>query len=258
MRKRLVLALTAILCVIGVIGFSPKTLLAADNKTEIEVSGEVDGQDEWLNQVKSFIESSWNQTDFENLISSYSDQLEESDIKKYNSWAKLQKEAGEYKNIVSADFSMEDNDTVTVIKAVVDYKNEKLLFTFKVGDSKEDITVEKYKEPEPESFATTMKNAGINTVMSITIVFVVLIFIAGIISLFGLIPKLFASKKQEEETVDVATVAEVPVVEDVTDDTEIVAVITAAIMASMGDEAPADGLHITSIKRRTNSKWKRS
>ena len=38
MRKRLVLALTAILCVIGVIGFSPKTLLAADNKTEIEVS----------------------------------------------------------------------------------------------------------------------------------------------------------------------------------------------------------------------------
>lgn len=258
MRKRLVLALTAILCVIGVIGFSPKTLLAADNKTEIEVSGEVDGQDEWLDQVKSFIESSWNQTDFENLISSYSDQLEESDIKKYNSWAKLQKEAGDYKNIVSVDFSMEDNDTVTVMKAVVDYKNEKLLFTFKVGDSKEDITVEKYKEPKPESFATTMKNAGINTVMSITIVFVVLIFIAGIISLFGLIPKLFASKKQEEKTVDVATVAEVPVVEDVTDDTEIVAVITAAIMASMGDEAPVDGLHITSIKRRVNSKWKRS
>ena len=145
MRKRLVLALTAILCVIGVIGFSPKTLLAADNKTEIEVSGEVDGQDEWLDQVKSFIESSWNQTDFENLISSYSDQLEESDIKKYNSWAKLQKEAGDYKNIVSVDFSMEDNDTVTVMKAVVDYKNEKLLFTFKVGDSKEDITVEKNK-----------------------------------------------------------------------------------------------------------------
>lgn len=258
MRKRLVLALTAILCVIGVIGFSPKTLLAAENKTEIEVSGEVDGQDEWLDQVKNFIESSWNQTDFESLISSYSDQLEESDIKKYNSWAKLQKEAGDYKNIVSVDFSMEDNDTVTVMKAVVDYKNEKLLFTFKVGDSKEDITVEKYKEPKPESFATTMKNAGINTVMSITIVFVVLIFIAGIISLFGLIPKLFASKKQEEETVDVATVAEVPVVEDVTDDTEIVAVITAAIMASMGDEAPADGLHITSIKRRVNSKWKRS
>ena len=46
--------------------------------------------------------------------------------------------------------------------------------------------------------------------------------------------------------------------EDVTDDTEIVAVITAAIMVSMGDEAPADGLHITSIKRRVNSKWKRS
>ena len=46
--------------------------------------------------------------------------------------------------------------------------------------------------------------------------------------------------------------------EDVTEDLEIVAVITAAIMASMGAEAPADGLNITSIKRRTGSKWKRS
>ncbi|MBQ1392739.1 MAG: OadG family protein [Lachnospiraceae bacterium] len=258
MRKRLVLALTAILCVIGMIGFSPKTVLAADKDTEIQVSGKVDNQDNLLEQVKTFIESNWNQTDFTSLLSSYSDQLEEEDIKKYQDWEKLQKEAGDYKNIVSVDFSTEDEDKVTVIKAVANYEKEKLLFTVKTGNNTSDINVEKYKEPAKQPLAETMKNAGINTVMSITIVFVVLIFIAGIISLFGLIPKLFASKKQEEKTVDVATVAEVPVVEDVTDDTEIVAVITAAIMASMGDEAPVDGLHITSIKRRVNSKWKRS
>jgi Oxaloacetate decarboxylase, gamma chain. len=39
-------------------------------------------------------------------------------------------------------------------------------------------------------------------------------------------------------------------------DSELVAVITAAIMASMGDEAPADGLYIRSIKRSSGNRWK--
>ena len=73
------------------------------------------------------------------------------------------------------------------------------------------------------------------------------------------IPKLFGLDKKEE-TPAVATTPTTPVVEeeDVTDDTELVAVITAAIMASMGSEAPEDGLVISSIKRRTGSKWKKS
>jgi Na+-transporting methylmalonyl-CoA/oxaloacetate decarboxylase gamma subunit len=37
---------------------------------------------------------------------------------------------------------------------------------------------------------------------------------------------------------------------------ELVAVITAAIMASLGDEAPADGLYIKSIKRSNGNRWK--
>ena len=65
-------------------------------------------------------------------------------------------------------------------------------------------------------------------------------------------------KKEETPVVATAPAAPVAEVEDVTDDTELVAVITAAIMASMGSEAPEDGLVISSIKRRTGSKWKRS
>lgn len=103
-----------------------------------------------------------------------------------------------------------------------------------------------------------IKTALLNTVLGMGIVFVVLILIAFIISLFGYIPKLLAKKEQPAKTNETPVVATVEnieeeVEEDLVDDTELVAVITAAIMASMGDEAPADGLIVRSI-RRTNRK----
>ena len=48
-------------------------------------------------------------------------------------------------------------------------------------------------------------------------------------------------------------------IEELVDDGELVAVITAAIMASMtsnGEEVPADGLIVRSIKRSKSNKWK--
>lgn len=99
----------------------------------------------------------------------------------------------------------------------------------------------------------TMKQAGLNTVLGIGIVFIVLILISFIISLFKYINKIGAPKKEE---VKVAAPAPVEVVEeDVTDDLEIVAVITAAITAyeeSMGGSA--EGLVVRSIKK-VNKKW---
>ena len=90
------------------------------------------------------------------------------------------------------------------------------------------------------------------------VVFAVLIFISLIISLFGYIPKIqerLAGKKNRKE--EPATVAEEktvtePVV-DVTDDTELVAVIAAAIAAAEGTST--DGFVVRSIKRRKSNKW---
>ena len=103
-----------------------------------------------------------------------------------------------------------------------------------------------------------IKTALLNTVIGMGIVFVVLIMISLLISLFKFIPMLFGGnkKKVEEVVVPVAATTEVKeeeLSENLVDDTELVAVITAAIMASMGEEAPADGLVVRSI-RRTNRK----
>lgn len=103
-----------------------------------------------------------------------------------------------------------------------------------------------------------MKQAGLNTLLGVSIVFAVLILISFIISLFKYINKIGAPKKAPETPVISAPIEAVDEVEDVTDDLEIVAVITAAIAAyeeEMGGYAPADGLVVRSIKKVNKQKW---
>ena len=112
-----------------------------------------------------------------------------------------------------------------------------------------------------EDFSATMTKAGLNTAMGIGIVFFSLVFISLIIALFGVVPKLLSGEKKEKKNAPAqapAPVVSAPVeeTEDVTDDLQLVAVITAAIMASLGEEAPADGLVVRSIKKRNVKNWK--
>ena len=106
--------------------------------------------------------------------------------------------------------------------------------------------------------ADLIKTALLNTVIGMGIVFLVLILISGLIFMFGYVSRLFGSKVNRKADENPRIVKEVSVEEvsdeELIDDTELVAVITAAIMASMGEEAPADGLVVRSIRRRTNLK----
>lgn len=258
MRKRLVVALIAILCVIGVTGFSPKAVMASVDTSNTTVEGEVDDQETLQNYMESCLES-WNNEDFSEYAETNKDGLSEEDYQTYLKWGELQTEFGEAQSVASEKFEITEDSSV-VGTMIVAYENGDAQFTFTFDESQNitDIQVEKYVDEDAnKSLAEKMQTAGINTVMSICIVFVVLIFIACIISLFKFIPMLFGGNKKEDVPVAEPVAVATPVVEDVTDDTEVVAAITAAIMASMGSEAPADGFHITSIKRRVNSKWKK-
>ena len=103
------------------------------------------------------------------------------------------------------------------------------------------------------SFATTMKNAALNTVMGLGTVFVILIMLIFLISLFQFIPgsgaqEAKAKKKAAEEAAAAptpATVAADPVQE--ADNSELIAVIAAAIAASEGTST--DGFVVRSIRK---------
>lgn len=115
-------------------------------------------------------------------------------------------------------------------------------------------TAEEAEESRPMS--EIMEEAGLNTLMGVGIVFGMLIVISFVISLFKFInrPEKKKDSPAPKAVQKAAPAAPAPVpVEDVTDDTEIVAVIMAAIMADMeasGGEVPADGLVVRSIRRR--------
>ena len=100
-----------------------------------------------------------------------------------------------------------------------------------------------------------MEKAALNTLIGMGTVFIVLIIIIGVISLFKFIPMIqdrLAKKNAgnvQESGVSAATqMSNVQEDTDVSDDLELVAVIAAAIAASEG-AASADGFVVRSIRK---------
>ena len=114
------------------------------------------------------------------------------------------------------------------------------------------------------SMGEAMTKAALNTLLGMGSVFSVLILIMIIIYLFGIIPKIqkaSADKKAKkaavntEESVD-KTIANIVEKEEgeLVDDTELVAVISAAIAAYEGNGS-ADGFVVRSIRKSQSKKW---
>ena len=85
-----------------------------------------------------------------------------------------------------------------------------------------------------------------NTIMGIAIVFIVLIFLSFLIYLFRFIPNQEANKKAQAAAPAPAPVA-APVEVAEADDTELIAVIAAAIAAAEG--TTTDGFVVRSIRK---------
>ena len=115
------------------------------------------------------------------------------------------------------------------------------------------------------SFKELMTNAALNTLLGMGTVFIVLILIAGLISMFKIIPSLQEKFSKKKEPAVSAAPAPVPAVSAAAqesareDDNELAAVIAAAIAAyesENGAAAPGDFI-VRSIKRR-GGRWQRA
>ncbi len=114
---------------------------------------------------------------------------------------------------------------------------------------------------ENYTMSQKMGKAGLNTLLGMGTVFIVLILICLLISLFGVIPKIqkaAADKKAQKEAEDKAAISGIDNAIDQiianeanneADDTELVAVIAAAIAAYEGSGS-TDGYIVRSIRRR--------
>ncbi len=175
-----------------------------------------------------------------------------------NSWSGAKPDLGDFVSITGMNAAYDDSD-----------KN--IIVTLDVVGSRRTAQVEAiYKDDLYKTmtslttninwtFGEKMEKAGLNTLLGMGTVFVVLILISLIISLFNLIPKIQAAFDRNKgsvakiEAVD-NTIAQIIEKEEATDDLELVAVITAAIAAS-GTSGSADDFVVRSIRRRKNSVW---
>ena len=94
------------------------------------------------------------------------------------------------------------------------------------------------------------------TVMGILIVFMILVIIMMVIKAMALLSTESKPKKAVQEAKVVETPAEAPVVTQVTDDSELIAVITAAIAATMGQSA--SGFVVRSYKAVSGNAWNKA
>ena len=107
-----------------------------------------------------------------------------------------------------------------------------------------------------------LEKAGLNTVIGMGTVFVILIFISFVIALLPKVTGMIENAGKKKEAVPAPKAASAPVAaepaaaEELVDDLELVAVISAAIAAYTGTSS--DGFVVRSIKRSTTNKWKKA
>lgn len=172
-----------------------------------------------------------------------------------DAWRGALDECGAYEE--HGDFTLKEKSDGAVLKTKAHFadREAELEFSFNEKSRLESLTVSaEYTRGE------ILEKAGLNTVLGMGTVFIVLIFMAFIISLIKYIPGMLdkMSKKQTAEVIQPEEVlpaaAPEAVSEDLSDDEELVAVITAAIAASEGPTG--NGFVVRSIKkRRTQNHW---
>ena len=167
-----------------------------------------------------------------------------------NAWEAAVDECGEYES--HGEFTSEVTNDGYKVSADAKFSEREATITFIFDEQSymETMTVDaKYSTKE------VLAKAGMNTLLGMGTVFVVLIFISFLIARFKIIPTLFGPKKKEEPVSAPAVSAPVSVPEAApeTDDTELIAVIAAAIAAAEG--TTTDGFVVRSIKRRKSNKW---
>lgn len=168
-------------------------------------------------------------------------------------WEASYDECGEYEGHGEYTFKSSSTGVTAVTEAEFSGRDAALEFTFDENLKLDAVTVGAHYNT-----GEILKKAGLNTLLGMGTVFVVLIFMSFIISLLKYIPALFdkSSRKAPQAAVPAPAAPVVPAPaasEPEMDDTELIAVIAAAIAAAEGTST--DGFVVRSIKRRKSNKW---
>ena len=175
------------------------------------------------------------------------------DIELCNKWLAAMEVSGNFVGLVEDGFTVTKSGKTLTTDLILEFEQRNVVFQLVynyIDMELTGVTVEPVY-----SLGEKMTKAGMNTLICMSIVFVVLIFISLVINGFKIFPYLEA-KKKEKATKNIAEPKDAVLtqieqreeIEQLTDDTELVAVIAAAI-ASYEGTSTSDFV-VRSIRRR--------
>ena len=176
-----------------------------------------------------------------------------------SAWMDQENELGKYEEMgtPTTDIDREEGQVTVDIPAKFDKGDAEIKVVFNYSSDYDQMVPAYMTISEVETTGMKLNGAAVNTVMGVGCVFVVLIFLIFVISLFKYVGKI-----GQKETAPKAAPAPAPAVpaapveEELTDDLELVAVISAAIAAS--ENTSTDSFVVRSIKKVNRSKWQRA
>ncbi len=253
MKKKISLLLCALIMAFGLMGCSSESNSVVQETESMETLSEflvtnfAQMNDEQMEEFKSLSEYQLNYT----LMTSGLPIDAEVFVSMLDSWMAAEAECGEF--VSNGEYVIEEKSSGYMVSTLAQYAEREATIQFSFNKEQ---TVESLDVSAKFSMGEILTKAGLNTLLGMGTVFAVLIFLAFIISLMKYIPALLdklTKKNVPAVETKTAEVAEAPVVEEVADDLELIAVITAAIAAQEGTST--DGFVVRSIKRRPSNKW---
>ncbi len=229
---------------------------AAQAEAETETTETVSADEQIRTYLTSTLAqiSSWSDENIEMIING--DDASSAVIA--SNWKSVKDELGAFVEVTSAELS-EDGTAITGhVKYAGVSDNTDVIVTYSVDQTEGTFKVE-WEVDYPLS--VNMARAGMNTVMGLVIVFVALFFLSWVIGKLHLIPEMIEKRQKKDQPVQAVPAAPAPaapaaVEENLTDDLELVAVITAAIAAS--GTTSGDGFVVRSIKKSNKRNWQRA
>ncbi len=173
-------------------------------------------------------------------------------------WKSVKEELGAFVEVTDAELNAEGTEITGHAKYEKIDDNTEITVVYSVNAETQTATIN-WNVDYP--MGVLMQRAGMNTIMGIGIVFLTLLFLSWLIGQLHIIPDMI--EKRTKSSAPSAAPAPAPVAapapaveEDLTDDLELVAVITAAIAAS--ENTSSDGFVVRSIKKANKRNWQRA
>lgn len=169
----------------------------------------------------------------------------------FEGWKSALKDIGTYNGVSDAAVTFEDGEVIISVEVLGSSHNAEveIILDDKLTSYIGITTNVHYSTGE------ILAKAIMNTLIGMGTVFVILILISLIISCFTFISKFEKKQKKEEPApAQAPVVQQIVAKEELSDDTELVAVIAAAIAAYEG-AASTDGFVVRSIRKSNKSKW---